>query len=282
MPNDGARGDGAQDHAQLLDAAPDAMLVVTTEGKIQLANVQTEKLFGYPREDLIGKPLELLIPDRFRGSHADHVRRYTANPTTRTMGSGLELHGRRRDGTDVPVEVSLSPVRWAGEMSICAAIRDITDRKRMEASAKLTAGRLASAVETIEDAFALFDASDRLVLCNSVYRGLLGEATGPLTGRSYEELLDVWMRDLSFATDDERDRFRAERLEGRHDPKGAFDVVTRDGRSLRVMDRRTAEGGIVKTIWDLTRDVATRKRATRRHERRPRRRAPPRATFCRR
>ncbi len=257
MPSDRARAGRAEDHAQLLDAAPDAMIVVTAEGKIQLANVQTEKLFGYPREDLIGKPLELLIPERFRGTHAGHVRRYTAKPTTRTMGSGLELHGRRRDGTDVPVEVSLSPVRWGGVMSICAAIRDISDRLRMEASAKLTAGRLASAVETIEDAFALFDASDRLVLCNSVYRGLLGEATGPLTGRLYEELLDVWMRDLLFASDEERNRFRAERLAARRDPKGAFDVHTRDGRSLRVMDRRTVEGGIVKTIWDLTRDLTT-------------------------
>jgi PAS domain S-box-containing protein len=255
MPNDGASVDPAQDHARLLDAAPDAMLVVTTEGKIQLANVQTEKLFGYPHEDLIGKPLELLIPDRFRRSHAGHVARYAAKPTTRTMGSGLELHGRRRDGTDVPVEVSLSPMRWGGGMSICAAIRDITDRRRLEASAKLAASRLASAVETIEDAFALFDASDHLVLCNSVYRRLLGDATGPLTGKSYEELLDVWMRDLVFATDDERGRFRAERLAGRRDPKGAFDVHTRDGRNLRVMDRRTVEGGIVKTIWDLTHDV---------------------------
>ena len=255
MPNDGAPFD--QDHAQLLDAAPDAMLVVSPEGKIQLANVQTEKLFGFPREELVGKPLELLIPDRFRGTHANHVRQYTVKPTTRTMGSGLELYGRRRDGTDVPVEVSLSPVRWGGEMGICAAIRDITDRRRMEASAKLAADRLGSAVETIEDAFALFDAGDRLVLCNSVYRGLLAEATGPLTGKSYEELLDVWMRDLSFGTDDERDRFRADRLAGRRDPRGAFDVRTRDGRSLRVMDRRTVEGGIVKTIWDLTRDVAT-------------------------
>jgi PAS domain S-box-containing protein len=257
MPNDGARLDGAQDHAQLLDAAPDAMLVLSTESTIQLANAQTEKLFGYRREELIGKPLELLIPDRFRGIHADHVQRYTANPTTRTMGSGLELHGRRRDGTDVPVEVSLSPVRWGGEMSICAAIRDITDRRRMEASAKLLADRLGSAVETIEDAFALFDANDRLVLCNSVYRGLLGDATGPLTGKLYEELLDVWMRDLAFESDEERTLFRAARLAGRRNPKGAFDVQTRDGRSLRVMDRRTVEGGIVKTIWDLTRDVAT-------------------------
>ncbi len=257
MPNDDARVEGAEDHAGLLDAAPDAMLVLSTESKIQLANVQTEKLFGYRREELIGKPLELLIPDRFRGIHADHVRRYTANPTTRTMGSGRELHGRRRDGTDVSVEVSLSPVHWGGALSICAAIRDITDRRRMEASAKLAADRLGSAVETIEDAFALFDASDRLVLCNSVYRGLLAEATGPLTGKSYEELLDVWIRDLWFANDEERDRFRVDRMEGRRDPRGAFDVVTRDGRSLRVMDRRTVEGGIVKTVWDLTRDVAT-------------------------
>ncbi len=259
MPSDGARPERVQDHADLLDAAPDAMLVVSTDGKIRLANKQTEKLFGYSREELVGKPLDLLIPDRFRRTHADHVRRYTAQPTTRTMGSGLELSGRCRDGTDVSVEVSLSPVRWAGEMSICAAIRDITDRRRMEASAKLLADRLGSAVETIEDAFALFDASDRLVLCNSVYRGLLGEAKGPLTGKSYEDLLDVWMRDLAFESEEQRTLFRAERLAGRRKPKEAFDVRTRDGRSLRVMDRRTVEGGIVKTIWDLTRDVATAK-----------------------
>lgn len=257
MSRDGASDDRARDHAQLLDAAPDAMLVVTTKGKIELANAQTERLFGYPREELMGKPLELLIPDRFRGSHAGHVERYAANPTTRTMGSSLELHGRHRDGTDIPVEVSLSPVRWGGEMSICAAIRDITDRLHIEASARVAAGRLASAVETIEDAFALFDASDRLVLCNSVYRGLLADATGPLIGRLYEELLDVWIRDLAFASNEDRDRFRAKRLAGRRDPKGAFDVLTRDGRTLRVMDRRTVEGGIVKTVWDLTRDVAT-------------------------
>ncbi len=256
MPSEGTLGVRTEDDfAQLLDAAPDAMLVVSAAGRIKLANVQTKKLFGYAREELLDQPLDLLIPDRFRGSHAGHVRQFATNPTTRAMGSGLELSGRRRDGTDVPVEVSLSPVHWGGETATCAAIRDITDRRRMEATAKLSADRLASAVETIEDAIALFDASDRLVLCNSVYRSLLGEVTGPLLGMSYEELLDAWMRDLSFASDEESGRFRALRLAGRCDPKGAFDVRTRDGRSLRVMDRRTVEGGAVKTIWDLTRDV---------------------------
>jgi PAS domain S-box-containing protein len=248
--------EGAEEHyRQLLDAAPDAMLVVGADGKIEFANVRTERLFGYTHEELIGAPFDLLIPERFRAVHEDHVRRFRASPTTRTMGSGLDLCGRHRDGSDIPVEVSLSPVRSAQGLSVCAAIRDISERRRIEAAAKLSADRLVSAVETIEDAFALFDASDRLVLCNSVYRGLLGEATGPLIGRSYEELIDVWLSDLAFASDEERTRFREERLAGRRDPKGAFEVHTRDGRTLRVMDRRTVEGGIVKTIWDLTHDV---------------------------
>jgi PAS domain S-box-containing protein len=256
MPDDASRASRAEDHyAQLLDAAPDAMLVVSAAGKIQLANVQTEKLFGYTREELLGRPLELLIPDRFHGTHAGHVHRFARNPTVRSMGSGLELSGRRRDGSETPVEVSLSPVHWGREMSVCAAIRDITDRRRMEATAKLTSDRLASAVDTMDDAFALFDAGDRLVLCSGAYRSLLREAAGPVVGQSYEELLDIWAQDLSFVNDEERDRFRAQRLAERRDPKGAFDVRTRDGRSLRVMDRRTVEGGIVTTIWDLTRDV---------------------------
>src|ERR1019366_7823417 len=225
-------------YALLLDAAPDAMIVVSTAGTIRLANAQAEKLFGYPRDELLGRSLDFLIPERFRRSHGDHVRRYAAHPSSRSMGSGLELSGRRRDGVDIPVEVSLSPVKWGEEMSICAAIRDITERRRMEASARLSGDRLSSAVETIEDAFALFDSSDRLVLCNSVYRGLFAGLDGPLVGKGYGELLDVWMRDLVFAGDDERNGFRAARLADRRDPKGAFDVRTLDGRNLRVMDRR--------------------------------------------
>src|ERR1019366_1883880 len=94
---------------QVLDAAPDAMLVVDGEGRIEFANAQTEAVFGYPRAELIGQPLDRLIPDRFRSTHPDHIRRFRAHPQTRSMGSGLELYGRHRDGTDIPVEVSLSP-----------------------------------------------------------------------------------------------------------------------------------------------------------------------------
>lgn len=241
---------------QLLDAAPDAMIVVNGEGTIEFANAQTEKVFGYSRADLVGQPLDMLLPGRFRGTHAEHFRRYLKNPGTRAMGSGLELFGRRNDGIDIPVEVSLSPVLSAAGLSICAAIRDITERKRIELAAKVNAERLASAVETVQDAFALFDPQDRLVLCNSVYRRLVSESlSGPITGKTYAELLDAWMNDLVFTDEHERERFRADRLSARRDPKGAFDVRTLDGRSLRVMDRRAVDGGIVKTIWDLTDDV---------------------------
>jgi PAS domain S-box-containing protein len=255
-PDDRAPAGSETRYRQLLDTAPDAMVVVDAEGAISFANLQTERLFCHRREDLLGRALDVLIPARFRAGHGAHVRRFFANPTTRPMGSRLELFGCRNDGTEIPIEVSLSPVGSGENLSVCAAIRDITERKRIETLALVNADRLASAVETIQDAFALFDANDNLVLCNSVYRGLLSDATtGPLVGRQYEELLDAWMRELDFSNEEERVRFRAERLAGRRHPDRPFDVRTRHGRRLRVMDRRTVEGGIVKTIWDLTDDA---------------------------
>lgn len=241
----------------LLDTAPDAIVVVDDSEQITFVNVRTETLFGYARDELIGQTLELLIPERFRGEHAKHVARFYASPTARTMGQGLELRGRRKDGSELPIEVSLSPLRTAQGLTVSAAIRDISERKRMEAASKLVSERLASAVESIQDAFALFDHEDRYVLGNSVYRKLIGDAfEGALVGKSYEQLLDAWIDDIAFADDAERAGFRAERLAGRrHNQTLSYDLRMRDGRSLRVIDRRTPEGGTVKTIWDLTEDV---------------------------
>jgi PAS domain S-box-containing protein len=253
---DKAIKDSEARYLQILDTAPDAMVVVGRDETIAFVNAQTEVLFGYKREDLLGKPLDTLIPQRFRGAHGAHVVRYFSRPDVRSMGSGLELFGLRADGTEIAIEVSLSPVEIAEGVFVSAAIRDITERKRLEAIGRINAERLASAVESIQDAFALFDANLQLVLCNSVYRSLIGDAIpGAVVGKSYDHIIGATVDAVGFESEAERARFLEQRLGERGDPRGAVDVRTRDGRRLRITSRRTLEGGIVQTIWDLTDDV---------------------------
>lgn len=114
----------------ILEAAPDSMIIVGNDGRIVLVNAQTEILFGYKREELLGKRIETLIPDRFRGSHPSHRKEYFGAPKSRPMGAGLDLYALRKDGTEFPAEISLSPTETAEGLFVTAAIRDITERKR--------------------------------------------------------------------------------------------------------------------------------------------------------
>jgi PAS domain S-box-containing protein len=143
-------------YSQLLDTAPDAMVVVGPEGSIKFVNLQTEQMFGYVRAELAGKPLELLIPERFRAAHYQHISRFFAAPTSRPMGSGVQLFGRRKDGSELPIEVSLSPLQSERGMTVSASIRDITDRKRHEATLKLEDDRRAA---ELRDARAVAEAA---------------------------------------------------------------------------------------------------------------------------
>jgi two-component system, sensor histidine kinase len=126
---------------RVLDAAPDALIIIDAQGIVRFANAQASVLFGYPHEELVGQPLESLIPERFRARHAGHRNTYLAAPRLRPMGIGLVLFARRRDGAEFPVEISLSPI--AGEqILVAAAIRDASERKGAEA--ELNAARQAA------------------------------------------------------------------------------------------------------------------------------------------
>ena len=241
---------------QLLEAAPDAVVVVDQQGRIVFANTQTERLFGYGPGALLGEAVEILVPDALRSQHVQQRTGYTAAPRTRPMGSGLELSGRRRDGTTVPIEISLSPVQTAGGKLVSASLRDVSARKEQEAAARRLQSQLLNSVESIQAAFAIFDAEDRLVLCNSEYRQLLHHRlSGEVIGRGFAELLSSMASGI-FHSDDPGAPLLEQRWGAHHrQPDGPLDLRTINGQHLRVLERRTLEGGTVVTISDISDDV---------------------------
>lgn len=127
-----ARLEGEVRFRALLESAPDAMVIADESGTIVLANHQTERLFGWSGDELVGQPVEQLVPERYRSRHYEHRTEYTAHARVRPMGAGTELYGLRKDGTEFPVEISLSPIATAEGTLVSAAIRDTTERMRTE------------------------------------------------------------------------------------------------------------------------------------------------------
>ena len=134
----------------LLESAPDAMVIATSDGRIVLVNRQVEEMFGYQRHHLLDHPIEILMPERFRNAYLEHRAHYARDPQTRSMGSSLELYGVRMDGSEFPVEISLSPLVSDEGVLISSAIRDITERKQTEDALKRSWADLARSNAELE------------------------------------------------------------------------------------------------------------------------------------
>jgi PAS domain S-box-containing protein len=242
---------------ELVDAAPDGLIVCDGGGRIVLVNAETERMFKYERGELVGMSIDVLVPDGARAQHATHVARYAGTPRVRPMGIGLELVGRCKDGSEVPIEISLSPIRTEAGLLVTAGIRDVSERRRLERAAKRASAYLVSAVDAVNDAFALFDEGDRVVLVNSAARQLLDPGgAGAIVGVPFEELLDRALRAGVFDfSDSSREALHARWLAYHRAPAGALEVRTGSGRYLRVSEHKTAEHGTVATIADVTDDV---------------------------
>ncbi|MEA2195535.1 MAG: hypothetical protein QOG42_1969 [Solirubrobacteraceae bacterium] len=199
----------------LLEAAPDAMVIVDSHGHIALVNAQAERLFGYRRQELVGKGISELIPKRLRHQHRHHVKRYGQDAAARPMGSDLELHGLRKDGTEFPVEISLSPIETDEGMMVSSAIRDISARKRELTELRTAEELFRGAFEGSPIGMALADADGRVVRINSALCDLTGRSANDLAGKRFDTLAhdieaDQDVQVIGALLSGERDQYKVE------------------------------------------------------------------------
>ncbi len=177
----------------LFDSVPDGLVVVNALGRIVLANRRTAELFGWDMPALPGQPIEVLLPHRFRQLHPQHASGYLSQPRVRAMGAGLELFGLRRDGTEFPVEISLSPLEVEGESFVMSAIRDISDRKHIEQDLAEKNRALQEAVQS-RDRFLANTSHELRTPLNAILgftEILLTRMAGPLTAEQQQQLQTV-------------------------------------------------------------------------------------------
>jgi PAS domain S-box-containing protein len=199
---------------QLLDLAPDAIVGIGVNGRIEMTNAQVEQIFGYAQDELIGQPLEVLVPERFRRAHRGHRTSYFHDPRIRAMGEGLELYARRKDGTEFPCEISLSHIQTEeGAMGV-AAVRDVTERKRA-----------AEETERLKSEFFALVSHELRTPLTSIrgYTDMLSEREGAALSPKGLEFMDVIRRNA-----DRLDRLVQDLLLVTQVEAGSFSVELRD------------------------------------------------------
>lgn len=261
-----ASGDSAEttrEQANLLErlyeSLPDGVVLTSANGEILRVNAQAEKLFGYSRDDLLGQPVEMLIPERFRASHVNQRRAYHRDPRLRPMGAGLELYARRKDGTDFPVDIMLSPFETKDGMLVVAVVRDITERKRAEGALRHSEERLRSIVETVKDyAILTLDPEGRVTSWNRAAERIKGYRAEEIIGQHFSRFYPP--EDTERGKPDQALKLAAEH--GRFEDEGWR--TRKDGSRFWANVVITAlrdNAGNLRGFSKITRDFTMRKRA---------------------
>ncbi|MCB0488088.1 MAG: PAS domain S-box protein [Cyclobacteriaceae bacterium] len=171
----------------VFESAPNAMLLVNEHGEIEIVNTQAEQLFGYTRAELVGKSVEMLLPQRYGKGHPDFRNKFLSEPTTRAMGAGRELYARKKNNSEFPVEIGLNPVDTPNGIMVLAAIIDISERKR-------AAERFRLVVESAPNAMVLVNKEGIVTLVNSMTEKLFGYTRDEIVGMNVEQLLPARYR----------------------------------------------------------------------------------------